>query len=223
MGRWIDGTWYEGLSDDFKPERTYDFGFTRLFVSDLRRDGLIPTALQHHPELAALEAERVRLAAALAEAEQGGGWHDDSQYIAERSAALREGRELPPAPPTHAERQAQDETRQRNLTAAQDALVSFGETLRRTLASHPEWAAEAAEDVQKARDEAAELQRQAKAADLRAEEAEHYVRWLQRGADGEVYFPTFVTTPTDEPDLVWAVTDPHILDLIASSRSGAAI
>ncbi len=52
------------------------FTFDRLFVSDLRREGLIPAALLGHPELAALEAERARLAAALEEAERGGGRRD---------------------------------------------------------------------------------------------------------------------------------------------------
>ncbi len=51
---------------------TPQFTFDRLFVSDLRRAGLIPAALLGHPELAALEAERARLATALADAEQGG-------------------------------------------------------------------------------------------------------------------------------------------------------
>ncbi len=53
------------------------FNFTRLFASDIRRDGLIPAVLLGYPELAALEAERVRLAAALTEAEQGGGGYMD--------------------------------------------------------------------------------------------------------------------------------------------------
>lgn len=196
------------------------FNFTRLFASDLRRDGLIPAALLGYPELAALEAERVRLAAALTEAEQGGGHVNEAHYIAERAQALRAGTALPPPPPTAAEAQASAERRRRNVQAATDALVQLGDTLRHTIAAHPEWQDEAAEKVKAASAEAEQSRRLAAEADARAVEAEHYVRWLRRASDGEVYFPTFVAQPQDEPDLVWNITDPYILDLIASSRKG---
>ena len=207
------------------PHEEHQFNFTRLFASDLRRDGLIPAALLGHPELAALEAERARLAAALDEAEQGGGggYLTDEQYVAVRSAALREGRTLPPPPPTATKVAADNENRRRNVAAAEDALLSLGETLRRTIAAHPEWQDEAAEKVKAARAEAAELMRQARQAEVRAQEAEHYERWLRRASDGEVYYPTFVENsgqPQDEPDLIWNITDPYIIDLIASSRTG---
>ena len=120
-----------------------------MFASDIRRDGLIPASLLGYPELAALEAERVRLAAALTEAEQGGGGYlTDEQYVAVRSAALREGRPLPPPPPTAAEVAADNENRRRSVRAATDALEHLGDTLRRTIAAHPEWQDEAAEKVQ---------------------------------------------------------------------------
>ncbi len=97
----------------------------------------------------------------------------------------------------------------------------MGDTLRRTIAAHPEWQDEAA--VKAARAEAEQARRAAAAAAARAVEAEHYTRWLRRASDGEVYFPTFVENsgqPQDEPDLVWNITDPYILDLIESSRTG---
>jgi hypothetical protein len=199
------------------------FNFERLFSSDLRRDGLIPASLLGHPELAALEAERVRLAAALTEAEQGGGHVSEAHYIQERARALRAGRPLPPPPPTAVEAQASAESRRRNVQAATDALVQFGDTLRRTIAAHPEWQDEAAEKVKAARADAEAARRAAAEADARAVEAEQYTFWLRRAADGEVFYPTFVESsglPQDQPDLVWNVTDPHILDLIAASRSG---
>ncbi len=199
------------------------FNFQRLFASDLRRDGLIPSSLLGYPELAALEAERARLAAALDEAEAGGGHFNEAHYIQERSQALREGTPLPPPPPTAAEAQAAAETRRRNVQAATDALVQLGDTLRRTIAAHPEWQDEAAEKVQAARAEAEAARRVAPEADARAVEAEQYTRWLRRASDGEVYYPTFVEAgglPQNEPDLIWQVTDPHILDLIAASRTG---
>jgi hypothetical protein len=208
------------------PEDDRQFNFTRLFASDLRRDGLIPASLLGYPELAALEAERVRLAAALDEAEAGGGHVHEAFYIEQRSRALREGTELPPPPPTATEAQAAAERRARNVAAATDALVRFGDTLRRTIAAHPEWQDDAAEKVKAARAEAEAARRVAAEADARAVEAEHYTRWMRRASDGEVYFPTFVADgglPQDEPDLVWAVTDPHILELIASSRTGSPL
>lgn len=200
------------------------FNFERLFASDLRRDGLIPASLLGYPELAALEAERVRLAAALDEAEsQSSGRISEERYIEARARALREGTPLPPPPETPAERQEAADNRRRNVQAATDALVQFGDTLRRTIAAHPEWQDEAGEKVKTARAEAEAARRVAAEADARAVEAEQYVRWLRRASDGEVFYPTFVEAsglPQDEPDLVWAVTDPHILDLIAASRSG---
>lgn len=206
------------------PRDERQFNFTRLFASDLRRDGLIPSALLGYPELAALEAERVRLAAALteAEAQPGGGQPNEAGYIEARARALREGTELPAPPPTAAEAQSATERRRRDVKAATDALEQFGETLRRTIAAHPEWQDEAAEKVKAAQAEAEAARRAAAEADARATEAEHYTRWLRRASDGEVYFPTFAggEQPQDEPDLVWAVTDPYILDLIASSRTG---
>lgn len=113
------------------PEDERLFNFERLFASDLRRDGLIPATLLGYPELAALEAERARLAAALTEAEAGGGQVSEAHYIAARARALREGTPLPPPPPTAAEAQASAETRRRNVQAATDALVQLGDTLRR--------------------------------------------------------------------------------------------
>ncbi len=204
------------------------FNFERLFVSDLRREGVIPGALLVYPELAALEVERARLAAALDEAEQGGGggYLTGEQYVAARAAALREGRDLPPAPPTAAEVAAESENRRRNVPAAEDALLALGETLRHTVAAHAfEWGKAASEKVKALRDEAAERMRQAREAEGRAQEAEHYERWLRRCADGELYYPTFTLhqQPQDEPDLVWNITDPQILDLIAASRSGQAL
>jgi hypothetical protein len=207
-------------------ERLFDF--ERLFPSDLRRDGLIPAALLGYPELAALEAERARLAAALDEAEAapGGGYHDEASYIEQRARALRDGTELPPSPPTAAERQAEAEQRRRNVAAATDALVQFGDTLRRTIAAHPEWQGEAVAKIKAAQAEAEAARRVAAEADARAAAAEQYARWLRRASDGEIYFPTFVESgglPPDEPDLIWNVNDPHIRELIATSRSGAPL
>lgn len=202
------------------------FNFERLFASDLRRDGLIPASLLVYPELAALEAERARLAAALDDAERGGGYVDEASHVAARARALREGTELPPPPLTAAEAQAAAEQRRRNVQAATDALVAFGDTLRRTIAAHPEWRDDAAARAKAARAEAEEARRAAAEADTRAATAEQYGFWLRRASDGEIFYPTFVESgglPQDEPDLIWNVTDPHIRELIAASRSGAAL
>jgi len=200
------------------------FTFTRLFVSDLRRDGLIPAALLVHPELAAIEAERSRLAQALTDAERSGPQRvNEATYVAARSAALREGRPLPPTPPTAAEVEAAQEQQRRDVAAAEDALLALGETLRCTVAAHAyEWGKAAGAKVHAARAEAAELQRQAQAAERRADQAEQYVRWIRRAAEGEVYLPRWegAALPADDPDVVWDVTDPRVLELIAASRTG---
>jgi hypothetical protein len=210
------------------PREERQFNFTRLFASDLRRDGLIPAALLVYPEVAALEAERQRLAAALDAAEQGGGGYvDEAGYIEQRTKALREGRDLPPPPPLHAEAEAHEQERRRNVAAATEALLRFGDTFRRTVAAHPEWYDAADEKVKAARAEAAAVRRQADEADARADKAEQYTRWLRRVSDGEVYYPTFVANiggmPQDEPDLIWNVTDPHIAELMARSRTGSPL
>lgn len=193
----------------------------RRFVSDLRDPRCIPAV--DAPEIAALEAERARLVAALEEAEQGGGYFDEAGYVAARARALREGTELPPEPPTAAERQAAAEQRTRNVRAAEEALLRFADVICRTVEAHPEWRDEAQAKVKAAQAEADAAMRQAKAAALRAEEASWLVQHLERTAADELYPAAHSSQPHDTPYLVWDITDPHVRDLMARSRTGQAL
>ncbi len=191
----------------------------RRFVNDFRDPRIIPAV--DAPEIAALEAERARLVAALEEAESGGAYFDEATYIAQRAKALREGTELPPEPPTAAERQAAHEQRSRNVAAATDALLNFGDVVCRTVEAHPEWRDEARAKVAAARAEADAAMAQAQAAARRAEEAQNLVQHLERTAADELYPST--SGPQDQEDLVWDIADPYVRDLMARSRTGAAI
>ena len=193
----------------------------RRFVNDLRDPRCIPAV--DAPEIVALEAERARLVAALEEAEQGGGHISEAQYIEQRAKALREGTELPPEPPTAAERQAAAEQRSRNVRAAEEALLRFADVICRTVEAHPEWRDEARGKVTAARKEADEAMRQAKDAARRAEEAQWLVQHLERTASDELYPAAASRLPRDEPDLVWDIHDPYVRDLMARSRTGSPL
>jgi hypothetical protein len=196
----------------------------RRFVNDLRDPRCIPAV--DAPEIAALEAERRRLVAALEEAERGGGYVDEAQYIAQRAKALGAGTDLPPSPPTTAERQAAAEQRQRNVAAATEALLRFGDVVCRTVEAHPEWRHAARAKVKAAQDEAEAAMAQAKAAALRAEDAAWLVQHLERTASDELYIAR-VSESTDVDDtsgwLHFEVTDPRIAELIGSARGGSAL
>lgn len=193
----------------------------RRFVNDLRDPRCIPAV--NAPEIAALEAERRRLVAALEEAEQGGGHVDEAWHIAQRAEALRTGAPLPPSPPTAAETQASAEQRQRNVAAATEALLRFGDVVCRTVEAHPEWREEARAKVKQAQDDAEAALAQAKAATARAEDAAWLVQHLERTASDELYIAR-VSDHTEDADtsgwLHFDVTDPHIVGLIASARGG---
>jgi hypothetical protein len=194
----------------------------RRFVNDLRDPRCIPAV--DAPEIAALEGERARLVAALDEAgHRYGGNLDMSHYIAQRAKAIREGTELPPEPPTFAERESANEKRRRNVAAAENALLAFADTICETVRHHPEWQDEARERVAAAQAEAEAARRAAQDAFRRAEEAQHLVIHLQRVAADELYPSTSGTFPRDAPDLIWSVTDPHVLDLMALSRTGSPL
>lgn len=193
----------------------------RRFVNDLRDPRCIPAL--DEAEIAALEGERQRLVAALEEAEQGGGHFDEASYIAQRSKAIREGTELPPEPPTAVERQASAEQRNRNVRAATEALVRFGDIICQTIKAHPEWEDEARAKVSAAQAEADAAMAQAKAAALRAEEASFLVQHLQRTAADELYPASYSRAPQDTEYLRWDITDPLVRDLMARSRTGSPL
>lgn len=194
----------------------------RRFVNDLRDPRCIPAV--DAPEIVALEAERVRLVAALEEAERGdGGYFDEARYIEQRAKALQEGTELPPEPPTPAERQAAGEQRNRNVRAAEAALLRFADVICRTVEAHPEWRDEARARVQAAQTEADAAMAQAKDAARRAEEAQWLVWHLERTAADELYPAAGDRLPQDTPDLVWDIHDPYIRDLMARSRTGSPL
>jgi hypothetical protein len=198
----------------------------RRFVSDLRDPRCIPAV--DAPEIAALEAERRRLVAALEEAERsGGGYVDEARYIGQRARALGAGEPLPPSPPTAAEAQAAAEQRRRNVAAAEEALLRFADVVCRTVEAHPEWREAARAKVKAAQDEAEAAMAQAKAAARRAEDAAWLVQHLERTASDELYIARVSDSaeamPKDEPDLVWNITDPRILGLMERSRTGAPL
>ncbi len=189
----------------------------RRFVNDLRDPRCIPAV--DAPEIVALEGERARLVAALDEAQRGGSYVDEASYIAKRAKAIREGTELPPEPPTAAERQAGNERRNRNVAAAENALLQFADTICETVRKHPEWIGEAQERVAAAHAEAKEARRAAAEAEHRAEQAQFMVRHLGHIAMDNLY-PNTSATLMDDPEVVWDITDPHVLDLMALSRTG---
>lgn len=121
----------------------------------------------------------MRLAAALDEAEVGGGYLDEASHVAARARALRDGTELPPPPLTAAQTQAAAEQRRRNVQAATDALAALGDTLPRTIAAHPEWQDDATD---KARAAQARPRRRGELLPrpTRAAGAEQYAFWLRR-------------------------------------------
>jgi hypothetical protein len=193
----------------------------RRFVNDLRDPRCIPAV--DAPEIVALEGERARLVAALDQANRGGGRVDVAHYIAQRAKAIRAGTELPPEPPTAAELQAGNEKRSRNVAAAENALLALADTICETVRNHKEWEDEARERVAAAQAEAEAAMAQAKAAARRAEDAHSLVIHLERVAADELYPNTASAVPQDEPGLVWDITDPHVRDLMALSRTGSPL
>lgn len=154
--------------------------------------------------------------------ERGGGYFDQAAYVAQRARALAAGEPLPSEPPSLAERQAATEQRNRNVAAAEEALLRFADVVCRTVEAHPEWWDEARAKVNAAQDEAEAATAQAKP--LPAEPA-WLVQHLERTASDELY-PTRVSDaalPKDEPDLVWNITDPYIAELVARSRTGSPL
>jgi hypothetical protein len=191
----------------------------RRFVNDLRDPRCIPAV--DAPEIAALEAERRRLVAALEEAERGGGYVDEAQYIAQRAKALGADEPLPPSPPTAAEMQAAAEQRQRNVAAATEALLRFADVVCATVEAHPEWRHAARAKVKAAQEEADAALALAKAAAARAEDAAWLVQHLERTASDELYIARVSEEAADTSGwLHWDVTDPHIVELMARSRTG---
>jgi hypothetical protein len=189
----------------------------RRFVNDLRDPRVLPAV--DAPEIVALEGERARLVAALDAAQSGGGYVDEASYIARRAKAIREGTELPPEAPTAAERQAGNERRNRHVAAAENALLAFADTICRTVEAHSEWRDEALDRVAAAQAEVEAARRQSQDAARRAEEAHFVVRHLENIAADNLY-PNTSATLQDDPDVVWNITDPHVLDLMALSRTG---
>ena len=176
----------------------------RRFLQDVLDDAVLPSALRHHPEVAALEIERQRLVKAFrdAEASGSGGGTSQQDYIAERARALREGRDLPPAPPTAAELAAGAEERQRNIAAAEAALLAHADLICEVMRAHPEWEDEVRAAMKAARDEAEEARRRADQAEQRAVETGFLAQWLERTAADELYVMTSNTDPAN-----WSAID----------------
>lgn len=199
--------------------------YYRRFVTEIERDDLIPPVPFDAPELAALEAERRRLANALRDAQRSGPTASVSEegYRAARAQALREGRPLPPEPPAPAEVQAGIERRARAVAAAEAALVRLGDDLCATVANHPEWVGEAVAHVERAEAEAAEARRLAEDADRRARRAEVVVKWLRHVAEGELYVADFGDRPDVSEFVITDPDDPRVADLVRASREHGGI
>lgn len=162
----------------------------RRYLSDMRRQ-VIPPALLRYPELARLDAERRRLVQALEDAEKSGPVVvTDAEYIAQRSKALRDGGDLPAAPPTAADLAAGREARARDVQAATDALLGLGDSICQALREHPEWEAEGRAHIAALREQAAEARRKADEAERQADGAQFLVQWMQRAAHDELYVVT---------------------------------
>lgn len=191
----------------------------RRFVNDLRDPRVLPAI--DAPEIVALEAERVRLVAVLDAAGRGDGNLDTSRYIAQRTKAIREGTEMPPPLPNQAEWDARQAQARIDRLAAEEALLAFADTICDTVRSHAEWEAEAQERVAAALADAEAARRAAAEAERRAKEAQFLVQHLQHIAVDNLY-PNTSASPEHDPDMmVWAVTDPHVLDLMERSRTGS--
>jgi hypothetical protein len=164
----------------------------RRFLSDLTDErGVIPKAMLRYPELAALEEQRVRLVAALREA-QGSEpvVVSDAQYVAQRAQALRDGTPLPPAPPTAADLAAGRQQRERDVQAATDALLALADDICRTVREQPSFEQEGRRHIADLRERAMEMRRQAEAAEREADAAGFLVMWLERVAHDELYVAT---------------------------------
>jgi hypothetical protein len=162
----------------------------RRFLSDMTDErGVIPQAMLRYPELAALEEQRRRLVQALADARRGSGpsQMSDGEYIAARTKALREGADLPPAPPTQSENDAHRQRQARDVQAATDALLALADDICRTVREHPAYEQEGRQHIATLREQAAEMRRQADAAEREAEAAGFLVLWLERVAHDELF------------------------------------
>jgi hypothetical protein len=160
----------------------------RRFLSDLRRQ-VIPAPLLRYAPLARLDADRRRLVAALEEAEQHSGPPQMSEqaYIAARTKALRDGSDLPEQPPSQAERDRDAQQRQRDAQAASDALLALGDDICAVVRENPTWADEGRAHIADLRERAAEMRRQAEAAEREAVDAGVLVLWLERVAHDELF------------------------------------
>ncbi|MCW2751861.1 MAG: hypothetical protein JWR83_2971 [Aeromicrobium sp.] len=108
--------------------------------------------------------------------------------------------------------------RRKAASAAEDALLTFADTICATIRNHPEFESEAREQVAAVQAEAESARRAARDAEGRAEEAEGLVRQLQRVAHGEMYPNLATGVPKDDP--VWKADDPYVLDLMKRIRTG---
>jgi hypothetical protein len=168
----------------------------RRFLSDLTDErGVIPRALLRYPELAALEEQRQRLVAALAEAKRPSGppQMSDDEYVAARAKALRDGTELPSPPPPQAAHDEYKRRSARDAKAAETALLALADEICDVLRAHPEWEQEGRAQIGTLHEQAEQKRREAEQAERDAERANFLVQWLSRGARDELYV---VTSPT---------------------------
>jgi hypothetical protein len=173
-------------------QTTYDgpHQMLRRYLADMRRQ-VIPAALLKHPELARLDEERRRLVTALEDAERSGPKSvDDAGYISARAKALREGSDLPPAPPTAAEVEAGQQQRNRDVQAATDALMVVADEICDVVRQHPEWTHEARGEVATLARRAEELRQQAVEAERQAAVVAFQVQWLSQVERDYLYVPT---------------------------------
>ena len=165
----------------------------RRFLSDMTDErGVIPAPMLRYPQLAALEVQRQRLVAALHEAQRPSGKQhlSDAEYIAARTRALRDGTELPAAPPTQATLDAAAQRRARDVQAAEHALLELADDICRTVREHPGFQQDGRDNIASLRERAAEMRRVAADAERQAEQAGFLVQWLERVAQDELYVST---------------------------------
>ena len=167
----------------------------RRFTSDMPDErGVIPAAMLQHPQLAALEVQRQRLVKALREAQHPNGKPhlSDSEYVAARAKALREGTELPASPPTRATVDANAQRRARDVAAAEAALMTLADDICHVVRAHPAFEYEGRQRISELRKEAEGYRRAAEEAERDAERAQFLVQWLERVAADELYVVTSI-------------------------------
>lgn len=168
----------------------------RRFLKDMVDPrGVIPAGVLERPQMAALEKERQWLVQVLEEARRPSAVRQmtDQEYVDARAKALREGTEAPPQPQTQAATDAQHQRSARDVRAAEQALLALADDICNTVREHPAFEKEERAKTAALRAHAADLRRQADAAEREADKAGCIVQWLERVAADELYVVTAST------------------------------